>query len=205
MFKKEPLKLPFVQPTTVIEVFDKPAKGPESKCETMFLEIRCINPEAKKEYMSKLILKMEFKETNRGIESLAAQMFRSLIPVDLGISYSIIRISKYAIIVEFLDNFRTMKEIIYETQENLSASQQAVLHEQLEDLKSIKSTPAMFPEIYRKHYLNAVPSSQYMFKPLDQLDQWWEARVTYVRCTAIWAMLGYIFGLGDRHTANIMV
>lgn len=43
-----------------------------------------------------------------------------------------------------------------------------------------------------------------MFQDLS-LEDWWRARTNYTRCTAVWSMLGYVFGVGDRHTANIMV
>ena len=33
---------------------------------------------------------------------------------------------------------------------------------------------------------------------------WTAARNTYVRTTAAWSMVGYVVGLGDRHTENIL-
>ena len=35
--------------------------------------------------------------------------------------------------------------------------------------------------------------------------QWLEARSTFTRSTAVWAAVGHIVGLGDRHTENILI
>jgi len=36
-------------------------------------------------------------------------------------------------------------------------------------------------------------------------DLWYEARVNFVKTTAIWSIIGYIIGLGDRHGDNILI
>ena len=36
-------------------------------------------------------------------------------------------------------------------------------------------------------------------------ELWYEARHNFVRSTAIWSIIGYISGLGDRHGDNILV
>jgi len=98
-----------------------------------------------------------------------------------------------------------MKEVIKSNNSSMSSSQQTSIKRISEDLKKIKDNPAAYPEVYRKHHSNALASSHHMFDKLLSLNDWWNARTNYTRCTATWTMLGYIFGLGDRHTANIMV
>ena len=34
---------------------------------------------------------------------------------------------------------------------------------------------------------------------------WWESRVTYTRSVAVNSMVGYVVGLGDRHSSNILL
>lgn len=34
---------------------------------------------------------------------------------------------------------------------------------------------------------------------------WYEARMNFIRTTAIWSIIGYIIGLGDRHGDNILI
>ena len=36
-------------------------------------------------------------------------------------------------------------------------------------------------------------------------DLWYEARVNFVKSYAIWSMIGYVIGLGDRHGDNILI
>ena len=36
-------------------------------------------------------------------------------------------------------------------------------------------------------------------------DLWYEARVNFTKTCALWSMIGYVIGLGDRHGDNILV
>jgi cell cycle checkpoint protein MEC1 len=36
-------------------------------------------------------------------------------------------------------------------------------------------------------------------------DLWYEARVNFVKSYAIWSIIGYVIGLGDRHGDNILI
>lgn len=36
-------------------------------------------------------------------------------------------------------------------------------------------------------------------------ELWYEARINFIRSTAIWSIIGYIIGLGDRHGDNILI
>ena len=36
-------------------------------------------------------------------------------------------------------------------------------------------------------------------------DIWYEARLNFIKSTAIWSMIGYVIGLGDRHGDNILI
>jgi phosphatidylinositol kinase/protein kinase (PI-3 family) len=36
-------------------------------------------------------------------------------------------------------------------------------------------------------------------------DLWYEARVNFAKTCAIWSIIGYVIGLGDRHGDNILV
>ena len=35
--------------------------------------------------------------------------------------------------------------------------------------------------------------------------EWWDKTQTFARSTAVMSMVGYVLGLGDRHTDNILV
>ena len=50
------------------------------------------------------------------------------------------------------------------------------------------------------------PVFHYFFAEMyPQPQQWVEARATYTRSTAVSSMVGYIIGLGDRHSQNILI
>lgn len=36
-------------------------------------------------------------------------------------------------------------------------------------------------------------------------ELWYEARINFIRSSAIWSMIGYVIGLGDRHGDNILI
>lgn len=36
-------------------------------------------------------------------------------------------------------------------------------------------------------------------------DIWYEARLNFIKSTAIWSIIGYVIGLGDRHGDNILI
>jgi serine/threonine-protein kinase ATR len=37
------------------------------------------------------------------------------------------------------------------------------------------------------------------------LAEWFQARVTFTRSTAVWSMIGWVVGLGDRHPGNLLL
>jgi serine/threonine-protein kinase ATR len=38
-----------------------------------------------------------------------------------------------------------------------------------------------------------------------EMREWLQARITYTRSVAVWSLMGYFLGLGDRHAENILV
>lgn len=45
----------------------------------------------------------------------------------------------------------------------------------------------------------------FFFERFEDPDEWFERRLAYTRSTAAISMLGYVLGLGDRHTHNILL
>ncbi|KAL1302378.1 hypothetical protein AAFC00_002781 [Neodothiora populina] len=45
----------------------------------------------------------------------------------------------------------------------------------------------------------------FLFERFDDPDEWFEKRLAYTRSTAAISILGYVLGLGDRHTQNILL
>ena len=51
-----------------------------------------------------------------------------------------------------------------------------------------------FPSVFSEWFLSTFPDPQ----------DWFSARLSYVRTTAVMSMVGFIVGLGDRHGENIL-
>lgn len=47
--------------------------------------------------------------------------------------------------------------------------------------------------------------SRWFLEKFHDPTKWYETRVMFSRSSAIWSIVGYIMGLGDRHTENILV
>ena len=47
--------------------------------------------------------------------------------------------------------------------------------------------------------------SRWFYEHFNDPTLWYESRVLFTRSVAIWSVVGYIIGLGDRHTENILI
>ena len=45
----------------------------------------------------------------------------------------------------------------------------------------------------------------FFLEKFRQPGTWFERRLTYTRATAVNSMAGYLIGLGDRHSQNILI
>ena len=52
-----------------------------------------------------------------------------------------------------------------------------------------------FPPIFHKWFLSAFPEP----------NRWLNSRLNYARTIAVWSMVGFVVGLGDRHNENILI
>ena len=46
---------------------------------------------------------------------------------------------------------------------------------------------------------------QYFFEEFVTGSKWVNSTLNYIKTTAIWSLFGYIIGLGDRHSDNILL
>lgn len=79
---------------------------------------------------------------------------------------------------------------------------QLLIREEHEDEDSIQKRQYNFVNFVLPKY----PGVLHMWFEMTFRDvkQWYERRLTYVRSLAVWSMVGYIAGLGDRHAENIL-
>ncbi|EFC47314.1 predicted protein [Naegleria gruberi] len=52
-----------------------------------------------------------------------------------------------------------------------------------------------YPPVFGKYFLH-----QFL-----EPNQWYQNRLNFVKTAAVWSMVGYIVGLGDRHSENILI
>ena len=71
-----------------------------------------------------------------------------------------------------------------------------------DDIASMtKAYQALIHEVFR--YIPCF--HRWFIEKFDDSSLWLEARTTYTRSSAVWSAVGYIIGLGDRHTENILL
>ena len=46
---------------------------------------------------------------------------------------------------------------------------------------------------------------QWLSEHFPSPEIWYEAKTNFVKSTAIWSIIGYVIGLGDRHGDNILI
>ena len=46
---------------------------------------------------------------------------------------------------------------------------------------------------------------QWLSEHFPSPEIWYEAKINFVKSTAIWSIIGYVIGLGDRHGDNILI
>ena len=54
--------------------------------------------------------------------------------------------------------------------------------------------PKTYPPVFRHWLMQQFPDP----------NRWLSSRLTCARSIAVWSMVGYILGLGDRHAENIL-
>lgn len=69
----------------------------------------------------------------------------------------------------------------------------AVINEKRENF--VKYVLPAYPPVLHKWFLHNFPSPQ----------GWFKSRLLFARSAAVWSMVGYILGIGDRHTENILL
>ena len=86
-------------------------------------------------------------------------------------------------------NYGTLKEL-YISKDKLDEKEMAIRRSNFK-----KKILPMLPPVLHCWFLNN-------FK---DVSRWFESRLLYTRSTAVWSMIGYVLGLGDRHTENILL
>jgi serine/threonine-protein kinase ATR len=129
---------------------------------------------------------------------------------NLGImTFAVVCLNENCGLIEWVDEVRGFRPIVQDLidgmEKGLSGSR---LRELLFDGKKMDSC------VYEQRYENFVNEILPAYPPVLHLwliarfrvvSQWFQARLTYTRSVAVWSMVGYVLGLGDRHAENILI
>ena len=118
-------------------------------------------------------------------------------------TFAIVPLSRNSGLIEWIKGTSTLKAIVgdYWKKNNIKAEMGDIKNRYTNDQKAMpqyKIWNNIKEEV--KPYLGNWMSDRF---PSPEL--WYEARINFIRSTAIWSMLGYVSGLGDRHGDNILI
>lgn len=118
-------------------------------------------------------------------------------------TYSVIPISEKAGIIEWVPNLNPYKRIIYSEYEHMNHS--LPHHSILENIANMQKKDQIIE--FHKHVENSFPSvfANYYRKQFPTPQNYYKARMAFIKSTAAWSVIGYILGLGDRHGENILI
>lgn len=105
-------------------------------------------------------------------------------------------------LTEWVPNLRTYKNII--TSEYARKGHQLPSHEEIKDVYKFRKEDRIerFQELVKIHY----PAlGDYFRKQFSSPQNYYNARLSFIRTTAAMSIIGYILGLGDRHGENILI
>ncbi|KAL2866806.1 protein kinase MEC1 [Aspergillus lucknowensis] len=118
-------------------------------------------------------------------------------------TYAVTPLNEECGLIEWVDNLRTLRELVTEPLKERGISPN--YKEIRQYLKEACSDPskgslfsdkvlAMFPPVLHEWFVEMFPEA----------GAWFSARLRYTRSCAVMSMVGYVLGLGDRHSENIL-
>ena len=119
-------------------------------------------------------------------------------------TFTVIPMNESTGIIQWVDNTEVFRSII----DNQVAK---LMHKNFHSTTYARQVAKNSPEgmLTLDAYLHLIETYQPVFhrwfqEKFSDPASWTAARNTYVRTTAAWSMVGYVVGLGDRHTENIL-
>ncbi|KAG2387963.1 hypothetical protein C9374_000813 [Naegleria lovaniensis] len=121
--------------------------------------------------------------------------------------FSVIPLSVNTGLVEWVENTNVLRNILDNEINNIGFTNNIQAYISNTFLKGTKSNAQDFAEQVYKTITTQVPPVLHNFFLHQFLEpnQWYQSRLNFVRTTAVWSMVGYIVGLGDRHCENILI
>lgn len=123
--------------------------------------------------------------------------------------FAVICLNEKCGMIEWVENSSNFRLIVEKyLKEKKQGLQVNILRELLFD--GITENPQLYnpkrQENFVKEVLPHYPPVMHLwfFTQFRDASRWFQARMTYSRSLAVWSMIGYFLGLGDRHSENIL-
>lgn len=120
-------------------------------------------------------------------------------------TYSVVPINPQNGLIEWVPNMlgvRTLLIKMYKMKNCLLPTMQQVKMK-IEASKTAEEKLKLFENVLLPQHPPML--HKWFFHQFQSPDSWYLARKSYVRTTAVMSIVGYIVGLGDRHTENILI
>ncbi len=111
--------------------------------------------------------------------------------------YNFVPISPHKLLIEWMDKMETLFEIFEKVYTKFGID---------EELDNVAVRDQKNISIWcKKMGLETNKLYEHFMDEFVDPNKWYENKLRYITSTAIWSMVGYVIGLGDRHTQNIMI
>lgn len=118
-------------------------------------------------------------------------------------TYAVIPLNENYGIIEWVDNSRTMRDILKVHYSNVNIGLDITAIRKVLDKDCDVSDKAA---LFKTDILDKYPPVLYhwFIENFPDPSSWFDARNNYTRTTAVMSMVGYMLGLGDRHGENLL-
>jgi len=117
--------------------------------------------------------------------------------------FSVIPLSSEAGLVEWVENTNVLRHIIDgEVSKFYDVNIQKFIQERCSAALRSQDTRAIYEAVlknYKPVFYN------YFLNHFLEPNKWFQSRLNFVRTAAVWSIIGYVVGLGDRHSENILI
>lgn len=118
-------------------------------------------------------------------------------------TYAIVPLSRNSGLIEWIQNTSTLKTIVgdYWKKNNIKGEMQDI-KKKAQELKQGDTHTLIWNQL--KSDIKPVLGN-WIADHFPGPEIWYEAKMNFIKSTAIWSMIGYVIGLGDRHGDNILI
>lgn len=121
-------------------------------------------------------------------------------------TYKIVPLSSSTSIIEWIMNTETVRSIVQRLWAEKGIEMDIGRVNKLCAEAGFSCRDTQYGRIWHKIKQEAPPVLyQWFFETFPTGDDWYNAKLAYIRTCAAWSMVGYIIGLGDRHSDNMLL